>query len=90
MTGEWMIEVRPVYDAPDPEDGYRALVDRIWPRGLTKHAAAIDEWAATSPRPQSSATGMGTTPTGSPRSATDTSPSSTTPPTPTHWPISAP
>jgi len=45
MSGsDWMIEVRRVYDPPDPDDGYRTLVDRIWPRGLAKTAAAIDEW----------------------------------------------
>jgi uncharacterized protein YeaO (DUF488 family) len=40
----WTIDVRRVYDPPGPDDGYRALVDRIWPRSLTKTAAAIDEW----------------------------------------------
>lgn len=44
MAEECRINVRRVYDPPDPEDGYRALVDRIWPRGLTRTAAAIDEW----------------------------------------------
>jgi len=43
-SSDWMIDVRRVYDAPDPDDGYRVLVDRIWPRGLTRTAAAIDEW----------------------------------------------
>lgn len=38
------IEVRRVYDPPRPDDGYRVLVDRIWPRGLKKSAAALDEW----------------------------------------------
>jgi uncharacterized protein YeaO (DUF488 family) len=36
--------VRRVYDRPDPADGYRVLVDRLWPRGLAKSAAAVDEW----------------------------------------------
>jgi uncharacterized protein YeaO (DUF488 family) len=34
-----------VYDDPSPEDGRRVLVDRIWPRGLAKAKAGIDEWA---------------------------------------------
>jgi uncharacterized protein YeaO (DUF488 family) len=34
-----------VYDDPSPEDGRRVLVDRIWPRGLAKARAGIDEWA---------------------------------------------
>ena len=38
-------EVRRIYDA-DPADGaYRALVDRLWPRGVAKAKAPIDEWA---------------------------------------------
>jgi uncharacterized protein YeaO (DUF488 family) len=39
------IRIRRVYDAPSPEDGARVLVDRIWPRGLRKDAARLDEWA---------------------------------------------
>lgn len=34
-----------VYDPPESEDGRRVLVDRLWPRGLSKQAAALDEWA---------------------------------------------
>ena len=33
-----------VYDPPEPGDGTRVLVDRLWPRGLRKDAAALDEW----------------------------------------------
>lgn len=36
---------RRVYEPPAPDDGYRVLVDRLWPRGLTKERAALDEWA---------------------------------------------
>ena len=36
--------VRRVYEAPERDDGTRVLVDRIWPRGLTKAKAALDEW----------------------------------------------
>ena len=39
------IRVRRVYDAPSPDDGARVLVDRVWPRGLRKDAALLDEWA---------------------------------------------
>jgi uncharacterized protein YeaO (DUF488 family) len=39
------IRVRRVYDAPEPDDGARVLVDRIWPRGLRKDAARLTEWA---------------------------------------------
>ncbi|WP_055482392.1 DUF488 family protein, N3 subclade [Sphaerimonospora mesophila] len=38
------IAVRRVYDAPESGDGARVLVDRIWPRGLRKEAAHLDEW----------------------------------------------
>ena len=39
------IRVRRVYDTPEPDDGTRVLVDRIWPRGLAKADARLDEWA---------------------------------------------
>ena len=45
MTGHQEVRVRRVYDEPSPEDGTRVLVDRIWPRGLTKERAGIGEWA---------------------------------------------
>jgi uncharacterized protein YeaO (DUF488 family) len=38
------VRARRVYEAPDPADGRRVLVDRLWPRGLAKAAAHIDEW----------------------------------------------
>lgn len=38
------IRLRRVYDEPAADDGYRVLVDRLWPRGMTKDAARIDEW----------------------------------------------
>ncbi len=39
------IRVRRVYDHPEPQDGARVLVDRLWPRGLAKDAARLGEWA---------------------------------------------
>lgn len=39
------IKVKRVYEASDPSDGLRVLVDRVWPRGMTKEKAAIDLWA---------------------------------------------
>jgi uncharacterized protein YeaO (DUF488 family) len=41
------VQVRRVYDAPARGDGNRVLVDRIWPRGLTKEKADLDEWCKT-------------------------------------------
>jgi uncharacterized protein YeaO (DUF488 family) len=40
-----MLEIKRVYDPPAPDDGVRILVDRLWPRGLSKARAALDEWA---------------------------------------------
>jgi uncharacterized protein YeaO (DUF488 family) len=37
--------VRRAYEPPTPQDGRRVLVDRLWPRGLTKAKVAIDAWA---------------------------------------------
>src|SRR6516165_4655813 len=38
------VRVRRVYDEPEADDGTRVLVDRIWPRGMTKARAALGEW----------------------------------------------
>jgi uncharacterized protein YeaO (DUF488 family) len=38
------VTVRRVYDPPADSDGKRVLVDGLWPRGLSKQAAALDEW----------------------------------------------
>ena len=39
-----MIRIKRVYDSPAKEDGFRILVDRLWPRGLTKEKAKVDLW----------------------------------------------
>lgn len=39
-----MLKVKRVYEPPSAEDGYRILVDRLWPRGLTKAKAHADVW----------------------------------------------
>jgi uncharacterized protein YeaO (DUF488 family) len=38
------VQVRRAYDEPEKTDGCRVLVDRIWPRGVSKEKAALDEW----------------------------------------------
>lgn len=38
------LKVKRIYDAPDAGDGYRVLIDRLWPRGVKKEAACLDEW----------------------------------------------
>ena len=47
------ILLKRVYEKPGPEDGLRVLVDRLWPRGMTRQALSTDLWlkdAAPSPR----------------------------------------
>lgn len=39
-----MIRIKRVYEAAQEEDGVRILVDRLWPRGISKEKAAIDKW----------------------------------------------
>ncbi|MEO8961846.1 MAG: DUF488 family protein [Ginsengibacter sp.] len=38
------MSIKRVYEKPDQQDGFRILVDRLWPRGLTKEKAAVDFW----------------------------------------------
>ena len=38
------VKIKRVYYAPDGDDGTRILVDRLWPRGLTKERACVDLW----------------------------------------------
>lgn len=42
MTGH--IDYRRIYDEPHAGDGTRVLVDRVWPRGMRKESAHLDEW----------------------------------------------
>lgn len=39
-----MIKLKRVYEEPSSKDGLRVLVERLWPRGLTKKRAAVDLW----------------------------------------------
>lgn len=39
-----MIRIKRIYTKPEPIDGYRVLVDRLWPRGIKKEDAHLDEW----------------------------------------------
>jgi uncharacterized protein YeaO (DUF488 family) len=36
--------IKRIYELPSRSDGYRVLVDRVWPRGVKKEAAKLDEW----------------------------------------------
>ena len=42
--GTTVFKLKRVYDEPSPDDGYRVLVDRLWPRGLSRANANLDEW----------------------------------------------
>lgn len=38
------LKIKRVYDPAEPQDGCRILIDRLWPRGVSKERACIDEW----------------------------------------------
>jgi uncharacterized protein YeaO (DUF488 family) len=44
MGSQHRVQLRRIYDAPLPDDGTRVLVDRLWPRGVSKARAHLDEW----------------------------------------------
>lgn len=39
-----MVKLKRIYEAPEDGDGYRVLVDRLWPRGVSKERADLDLW----------------------------------------------
>ncbi|WP_353809474.1 DUF488 domain-containing protein [Agromyces sp. SYSU T00194] len=39
------VRLKRVYDDPEPDDGVRILVDRLWPRGMTQERAVLDSWS---------------------------------------------
>ena len=44
MASRQPVRMKRIYDQPASEDGYRVLVDRVWPRGMSYERARIDEW----------------------------------------------
>lgn len=40
------VQIKRIYEEADPTDGMRVLVDRLWPRGISKRRAAVDDWLA--------------------------------------------
>ncbi|HUO18357.1 MAG TPA: DUF488 family protein [Steroidobacteraceae bacterium] len=38
------IQIKRIYEAPAAADGYRVLIDRLWPRGVSRRRAALDAW----------------------------------------------
>jgi uncharacterized protein YeaO (DUF488 family) len=39
------VKAKRVYEPAEPDDGYRVLIDRLWPRGVSRERARLDEWA---------------------------------------------
>ncbi len=39
------VRLKRAYDEPADDDGYRVLIDRLWPRGVARERARLDEWA---------------------------------------------
>lgn len=39
------VQIKRVYEPAEDSDGYRALIDHVWPRGVTRERARLDEWA---------------------------------------------
>lgn len=39
-----MLQIKRIYDEPSKTDGFRVLIDRLWPRGISKEHAALDLW----------------------------------------------
>jgi uncharacterized protein YeaO (DUF488 family) len=44
LITERQLRIKRIYDAPAGSDGYRVLVDRVWPRGVSKQRARLDAW----------------------------------------------
>jgi uncharacterized protein YeaO (DUF488 family) len=44
VSGDVMIQLKRAYEPPSEQDGYRVLIDRIWPRGVKKEELAVDTW----------------------------------------------
>ena len=38
------VRIKRIYDPPDRSDGYRVLIDHVWPRGISRERAKLDEW----------------------------------------------
>ena len=68
--------VKRVYEPPEASDGTRVLVDRIWPRGLTKEHASVDVWLKDIARAPASGPGLAMTRTAGVSFTSDTSRSS--------------
>ena len=86
MAKAGQVQVRRVYDPPEPDDGKRVLVDRLWPRGLSKERAHLDDWCKEIAPSTKLHSGTAMIPTGTPSSSAAIAPSS---PIQSVWPRSA-
>jgi uncharacterized protein YeaO (DUF488 family) len=39
------VQIKRIYEPSEPADGYRVLIDHVWPRGISRERAQLDEWA---------------------------------------------
>ena len=39
------VRVKRIYDLAEPGDGYRVLIDHVWPRGVSRESAQLEDWA---------------------------------------------
>lgn len=83
------VHVRRIYEAPAQADGTRVLVDRIWPRGMTKEKAHLDEWCRQVAPSTALRKWYSHDPERFPSSAAATGPNSKIPSMQTGWPTCA-
>jgi hypothetical protein len=83
------VQVRRVYDPPEANDGQRVLVDRLWPRGLSKQRARLDDWCKDIAPSNELRKWYSHDPIGTPNSLAGIAPSLTIQSAPPRWRISA-
>lgn len=44
MLSKYTVKIKRIYETADEHDGFRVLVDRLWPRGVSKERAQVDQW----------------------------------------------
>ena len=70
------VSTKRIYEPPSHGDGYRVLIDGIWPRGITRERAAVDQWARELAQARSCGGGTGTSRSASRSSLAAIAPSS--------------
>jgi hypothetical protein len=85
MTSGPDVRARRIYDPPTDDDGIRVLVDRLWPRGVSKARAELNEWCAAVAPSDALRTWYGHVRAGLTSSRPVTAASSTSPNEPRRW-----